>query len=604
MYDKMGLFRFGKKYFPDVFSHPFANHHYDLAKIFWELYRPERTNRIDRQAYVVIHREAAKTTLMTFLVPNYLIWLRGLRPWVRFDKEGWEGSDLHDYDIIQLPEIREDLIMICSETSRTSEAFVMNVKNHVSDRKDMHKLFGNKNPKLIQLDDEDIKGDTVWRQNAFITADGTALLGKGAGQQVRGTNIRNHRPSLIIADDIYSSNNTKTPERRETINKWFYAELTNSADTVKGKTIFNGTIVNRDTVPVHIQGSSDWFGINKPIISYDELQEVIEKHCTFTDMNTVIVPDRKTCDEIQKGLTTLSWPDRQNLYYILKLYKREYDQGRISYFYQEYLNITEAPEEAKFDRDKLRSVKVECVIENNEWLLKMVWKDREWYALPNLTLGLDLASSESRLADDTVLVAAGLHKWHSMIPNTNREESFVAPLIYYIEGGKGYGIYAETRSNKQFRRGYVDSIIDIAKAVPIREVVIECNNAQENVYREAHKKLGEMKFPGQITRFVSQDNKVDRIVGVMEPIWQKYPHFFYNEKHSEMILGKFWTQLQGLGPDKGHDDYPDAVSIALSRSRVNLTSFRYSSFGVIGNSSIPILTEHSVRRRNLGWEVR
>jgi hypothetical protein len=210
--DKQGILAFLKYWFPEHFNKPWAQHHHQMTKILWEMFRPDKASRLERQGYFIIHREAAKTTLSSFGFPNYFIWLKGFSPWVRYEADGWEGSDRHDYDIVKLPPIDEPVILILSETATQSEYFVTNIKDNIDTHKGLRRFFGPKDAVMIESeDDEDVgKGTKIWRKNAFRTNDGTMVVGKGAGQQIRGTNFFGKRPHLAFVDDMYSRNNTKT----------------------------------------------------------------------------------------------------------------------------------------------------------------------------------------------------------------------------------------------------------------------------------------------------------------------------------------------------------------------------------------------------------
>lgn len=90
-------------------------------------------------------------------------------------------------DIIEIP-IDEKFIMIASATAGMAETFVTNLRNTIESRADLAAIFGEKNPKMIEIDDDSIRTiDKMWRKQMFITSDGTVIRGIGMGQQVRGS---------------------------------------------------------------------------------------------------------------------------------------------------------------------------------------------------------------------------------------------------------------------------------------------------------------------------------------------------------------------------------------------------------------------------------
>jgi hypothetical protein len=605
--ESQGALKFLKDWFPDRFSAKWADHHFLMTKILWEMFHPQKSNRFERQGYYVIHREAAKTTLTTFGLPQYMIWLRGHSPWVRYDAEGWEGSDRHDYDIIKLPPLAENLIVICSETSNQSAYFVSNIKDTLDTREDMAAFFGPKEPKafIAAMEEQGYDASAVaknkWTNDAFITADGTCVVGKGAGQQVRGMNIRGNRPSLILVDDMYSRNNTRTDTRIEDLNRWFYAELSNSLDGTKGKMFFLGTVVHENTVIRQIENSDQWFGLSRPIIGFEELQKVIKDHCRIYD-GLVTIPDKDRCAEIEKDLTTLSWPEKHNLFYILNIYKREFEQGKLSYFYQEYLNITQAPEEARFDRVKLKPTEFtyhDIGYGHSRYLVSFFHDDRTWWAIANNVMGVDLASSEKVTADHTVIAVTGFYRAKGFKPGTNTIEERIFPVIPWITGGRGWGTYEEQREN-MFRKGMVNEVRKILQMMPIEKIIVETNATQEqsrraldyDLYQDGIHKIVEGKF--------SESKKQDRIISVMEPVYNKYKDILY-EVRCQGHVETMHKQLTMLGPTETKDDYCDATAISFVEATINALDFVIP--GDMSRSQI-ITNDRDVSRFGYkAWEV-
>jgi hypothetical protein len=524
---------------------------------------------------------------------------------VRYDAEGWEGSDLHNYEIVQLPPIQENLIVICSETSRQSEYFVSNIKDTLDTREDLNTLFGIKQPKafVTAMEEQGFDASHIaknkWTNDAFITADGTVVVGRGAGQQIRGMNIRGSRPTTIFVDDMYSRNNTRTVTRKEDLNRWFYAELSNSLDGRLGKLFFLGTVVATDTVIDDMQRSDQWFGLSRPIISFEELQDVIQKHCSIDD-GEVTIPSSAKCKVIQQSLKTLSWPDKHDLYYILNTYKREYEQGRVAYFYQEYLNITQAPEEAKFDREKLKPV----TFTYQDGLMEFDYQGKHWYAQPRTIMAIDLASSDKATADDTVIACCGIYRCKAHNPGTNDIDEMIVPAIVWLDGGRGWGIYNEVRDTFR-RRGVIDEIKNILGHVAVDEILIETNAQQEQTRRQLDSDLYNARIHIPVVGKHSEHRKVDRILSILEPIFARFPAVLY-ERRCGVAVEKFFSQLLMLGPTDTKDDYPDGVSMAFLKAAVNPLDFNIPGI-TLGSGNVAQLEEsyrHRAEKFGISrWEI-
>lgn len=565
----LGVLVFARTFFPEVFDSPFSIMHYNILKQLLEMYNPDRTRRTDRQCYINIHREAAKTTVSSFLFPLYQIYLKGYTSIVNFNGTNCEIK------------VGERFIMLCSETASAAENLTTNLKTVVETRTDLIPIFGDKHPQAVEVDEMTTrKGDKLWRKNAFITQDGTVVYGIGSGQQVRGKNVLNSRPTLIIVDDMYSSNSVLTEHNRAKLDYWFYAELVNSADSMRGKIAWLGTLVHLDTVITKMKKSDSWFGMVIPVISMHELSDALG-HCTIT-ADEVILPTPDMCATLQKTYTTLSWGERHTLYYILSIYKQSYENKKLRYFYQEYINVTEPPEEATFPDSKFLKVPLtvkwvkDPITFEPVYTLSFFHEGMTWTGRPTFTLGIDVASGESAKSDDTVLSVIGLCKWVAVVPGSNSLIDKVLPLFMHIEGGK-YGIYDEVLQVTQgLKPGIADAVERLCAKYPIQRVRIEVNGQQGTIAREVRKNMREKRVRVLGTNAMvhyeeqfSQGNKEERIRSVMGSIVQKYEHVVTNS--AVPLWNKCITQLQTLG-SSDHDDYADSPSIACSSLKLETKS--------------------------------
>lgn len=555
----LGVLVFARTFFPEVFDSPFSVMHYNIIKQLLEMYNPSRTRRTDRQLYVNIHREAAKTTVSSFLFPLYQIYLKGYTSWVDFNGTVCEVK------------VGERFIMLCSETASAAENLTTNLKSVVETRTDLIPIFGDKHPQAVEIDEMTTrKGDKLWRKNAFITQDGTVVYGIGSGQQVRGKNVLNSRPTLIIVDDMYSSNSVLTEHNRAKLDYWFYAELVNSADSMRGKIAWLGTLVHLDTVITKMKKSDSWFGMVIPIISMEELGDALS-HCVISQ-DEVVIPSSAKCDELQKGYRTLSWGKRHTLYYILSIYKQSYENKKLRYFYQEYMNVTEPPEEAAFPDEKFKKLKItykwarDPKTQEPIFTASFDYQGMTWVGQPMFTLGVDVASGESAKSDDTVLVASTVCLWQAVVPGSNRLIEKVLPFFGHIEGGK-YGIYDEDlQLTNSVKPGIANSVERIAAKLPLKKVRIEVNGQQGTIAREVRKNmrekgitcLGEHSLV-QYEEHISSGNKEERIRADMGALVQKYEFIVIDKDYP--LFNKMILQLQTLG-STDHDDYADAGAIS------------------------------------------
>jgi len=550
-YEELGILQFGKILFPELFDSKFSELHYEMAILLLDLLNPLHKRRLERQRYFNVHREASKSTLGSFLFPTYLLYLKGYSPYVAINGRTYK-----------LPPIKEDFIVITSETSARAEQFVTDIKATIDTRPDLIDLFGEKNPKYMQIEAEHNKRkrNELWRQNAFMTADGTVVWGLGAGQRIRGIKVAGKRPSLIIVDDMYSRANTKTQQTREHLNYWFFSELANSTDSVKGKILWLGTLVHQDTVLTKFEKSENWKGIKRPIISLPELNKLIGQ---WKDSGIDEVPDRIVMNEWQKEYNTLSWPDRHDLWYILKLYKDAADHHDYDYFYQEYMNVTKAPETMEIDEKSFVQTPV-SIYKSNDYNTSIQYAE---FTLNNvkfkgevvLAIGVDPATSTNLLADDTVISVFGYCRayfyqvgYDEYALEKKQRDGLVLPVIPHIEGGK-YSIH-----DYEGRPGICERLIQLVKQYEISHIIVEAQGQQKAIVDEIRRTFYEKGVMVPVIEEYTNLKKEERIHSVLTTIVQRYKHIICNPNP---LIHKMFVQLISLGMGD-HDDYPDSVAMA------------------------------------------
>jgi len=566
-FQDLGLFHFWKKAFPEVFNQPYSRSHYRIVKAMLDMYHPDHKSRHDRQKYIIIHRECGKSTFVTFAWPLTMILFKGFPMWVRYDHPGWEGSDMHGYDIVELPPFKEDFILIASETATRSENFVTDIKQVLETRPDLNTLFGPKDPSFIVVEEDgetlQSKRSEMWRARAFKTADNTVVWGIGAGQQTRGIKVNNKRPSLVLTDDMYSRKNTKTDVTRETLKYWFNAELTNTADTMVGKILWTGTIVHQETVPIEMESSDMWSGIKIPVIGIREL-EIVLGYCKKTE-RTVELPPQAVIDKLDSEFTTLSWPERHSLRNILMMYKENYEKGSLGYFYQEYLNIAVAPEEVKFNFEDFIPVDPRPDLFYGQECISFEFEGTKWYGVPKWYYGVDLASSDSAKADETAMFIGCLIRLTSEPDHLGHRKHKTLPLIAQIEHGRGWDVYEDLDKNKH-RRGFANRDRQSMSRYPSKDVTIDARSTQELLVRETEKHLRSVGIQCIVNHHNHSENKADFILSVWEPIVQIHKQVLYYSSQRDKVH-KLVSQLINLGT-KAHDDIPDAGAMMFLDCRI------------------------------------
>lgn len=579
---ELGILDFAKTLFVDRFKYEFGNVHYQIIKVLFKLLDPTRLYSVDKQGYCLVHREAAKTTLATFLLPMYLICMKGRKIYVNARFLDWSDEDIEKNMEYQVEKgivevvIDEKFIVIASETGNRAIGFVNNLRSILSSDVNIANIFGEKDPRVIDyIDDDRRRSVKSWRNECFITADGTIVLAQGAQAHTRGLNIMGYRPSLIIADDLYSKRNTKTPDSVLKINQWFGDELVNSLDSRTGKILLLGTLVHPDIIFKDLLVDKQWFGITRQLISNEELSGLLDR---YRKDDKVVVPDYETCKEIDTELKTLSWADHKGSYFILSKYAYYYRKNALDSFYKEYMNVAVAPERMMLDYGMFKRTKMEFYTRDNKQLVSIYEQGVEWQGVCNLYVGVDPASSIANKADDTAIVLAGYAKVYPKYQGKANEDyilnSRVIPIIAHIEGGK----YSITDYNGM--PGMAEALLRIEKRYKIEYINIESAGQQEQIIRQIRKVFYDLSVESSEIRKratgspsprkpriwsenVNQGmQKSERILSVILPIFQQSGVVYVDDRIPAALVSLLIEQIMTVGLAI-HDDYADALSIAL-----------------------------------------
>lgn len=81
---------------------------------------------------------------------------------------------------------------------------------------------------------------------------GAKIMAVSSEQSVRGLRFKNHRPDLIIADDLEDAESVRTQEGRDKTYRWFKGELL-PAGTINTRVFVVGNLLHQDSLIVRLQ---------------------------------------------------------------------------------------------------------------------------------------------------------------------------------------------------------------------------------------------------------------------------------------------------------------------------------------------------------------
>lgn len=182
----------------------------------------------------------------------------------------------------------DHFIVYLSNSATSAEMQTENIKRDLLSSAYVKHLFGS----IKGAIGSDMVLDESFSKSAWTAYGSTFILPRGAGQQVRGLNWANHRPELVIIDDLENKDEIRSEENRQKLKDWFHSDLMKTEGKYgKGCVfIYIDTIKHEDALLVDLLESPEWASIQLSICdenykSYDpnymtdeEVKKEVDEH--------------------------------------------------------------------------------------------------------------------------------------------------------------------------------------------------------------------------------------------------------------------------------------------------------------------------------------
>ena len=319
---KDNMIMFGKVIMPNMFSAGSPEFHYQIADVLMD-------DDI-RQANIIAPRGHAKSSIVGGVYPLYHIM-------------NHSGAKL---------------IVLVSRTQDHAIKLLGTIKDTIEYSDSFRQIYGYWGQHSARQ----------WAKSEIELKDGSMIICKGTGQQLRGIKVGSQRPTLIIVDDPEDENNTKTAEAMEQNLRWLLQSAVPSLDPQKGKICVIGTPQHQRCMVEVLKDMKGW-------------------------MNMHFSPDL----DGNKAL----WEEWQPISK-LKEKKEELDSiGRTSVFYREYMCWITGDEDQLFKQEYIQHHNYKLKFDNND---KHYLTDGDKEFPVNVFMGVDPASSVRKTADYSVIM--------------------------------------------------------------------------------------------------------------------------------------------------------------------------------------------------------
>ncbi|MEN6459181.1 MAG: hypothetical protein ABFC63_09645 [Thermoguttaceae bacterium] len=281
----------------------------------------------------------------------------------------------------------EPYIWIVSDTKHQACAHLENIKAELLD-----------NGRLARDYPEAIGRGMSCRSNLIVFRNGATIEALGTGQRIRGRRRREHRPTLIVCDDLQNDGHIRSALQRDHSRSWFHGALM-KAGTAKTNVVNLATALHREALALELHQTPGWTSrIFKAIVRWPthmSLWEEWEAIYTSPSHGGRKTAARTFYDAHRAAMdlgAAVLWPEEEDLYALMCM---RAESGRTA-FEREKQNSPLNPDQCEWP---------ESYFDDGVWF-------EQWPAtLAIKTMALDPSKgSDARRGDYSALVAVGVDR--------------------------------------------------------------------------------------------------------------------------------------------------------------------------------------------------
>lgn len=385
-------------------------------------------------------------------------------------------------------------------------------------------------------------GSKVWRTREFITTNNVKVIAKSRGSQFRGLKHGQHRPSLIILDDIESPEGVLTEEQRFKTRDWFSKDILKMGDTHRSTNIFViGTRLHQESLLSELLETPGWQAQKyQAVLSFATNHELWAQWtgilCDLSLPNAEADADAfyNTHQAAMLEGTQVLWPEGEPYDALMKIRVTE---GQAS-FQSEKQNDPYDPDRQIFAMHQVRRFKVNW---EQGRISGLEWLDESEKNIPSYRIDKVVAFHDPAVASTTT--------------------SDYAAIVVVAKDHDGYFYTLDAVVERMSIDRQIKTAFKLHKKWGFSRLYLETNNFQvalKHNYQDIFDTLPDQPF--RLSGVTQHQNKEKRISS-LEPLVTNGQLLFADDLNQ-----RFWSQME-LYPTT-HDDGPDALHGAVSQLRL------------------------------------
>jgi predicted phage terminase large subunit-like protein len=207
---------------------------------------------------------------------------------------------------------REPYVWIVSDTRHQAANHLENIKHELLD-----------NAQLAADYPQACGRGPRWRSHVIELRNGTVVEAFGTGVRMRGRRRGEHRPTLIICDDLQNDSHIESARQRELSSRWFHGTLL-KAGTRKTNILNLATALHRDALALELHRTPGWQSeIFAAVRRWPDAMELWDRwEAIYADLNDADARGnaRRFYDAHRAAMDAgaeLLWPDQEDLYALM-----------------------------------------------------------------------------------------------------------------------------------------------------------------------------------------------------------------------------------------------------------------------------------------------